>query len=72
MSPEQARGEPVDIRSDQFSFGLVFYEMLTGAAAFDRGSAVSTLAAIVNEECPPIAAANPIPQPLRGSLNVAS
>ena len=64
MSPEQARGEQVDIRSDQFSIGLVLYEMLTGIAAFDRGSAVSTLAAIVNEDCPPITSASPIPRPL--------
>lgn len=64
MSPEQARGEQVDIRSDQFSLGLVLYEMLTGIAAFDRGSAVSTLAAIVNEDCPPITSASPIPRPL--------
>jgi Tol biopolymer transport system component len=58
MSPEQARGEAVDHRSDQFSFGLILYEMLAGRAAFDRGSAVQTMAAIVNEPCPPLDALN--------------
>jgi serine/threonine protein kinase len=52
MSPEQARGEAVDIRSDQFSFGLILHEMLSGAAAFDRGSIVGTMAAILNEAAP--------------------
>lgn len=58
MSPEQARGEPVDHRSDQFSFGLILYEMLAGRAAFDRGSALQTMAAIVDEPCPPLDALN--------------
>ena len=66
MSPEQARGDAVDVRSDQFSFGLILYEMLTGSAAFDRGSAVSTMAAILNEECRPVEEMNPaVPLPLR-------
>ena len=46
MSPEQARGRPVDKRSDIWAFGCVVYEMLTGRKAFDRDTASDTMAAI--------------------------
>jgi eukaryotic-like serine/threonine-protein kinase len=50
MSPEQAKGKPVDRRADIWAFGSVLYEMLTGAIAF-RGESVSeTLAAILKSE----------------------
>jgi serine/threonine protein kinase len=66
MSPEQARGEIVDFRSDQFSFGSMLYEMVTGKRAFQRKTAVDTLGAILNDEPEPIAAINPqAPTPLR-------
>lgn len=65
LSPEQARGEPVDLRADQFSFGLILYEMLAGTAAFDRGSAIRTMAAILDEPCPALDALNTdVPKPL--------
>lgn len=54
MSPEQARGEAVDTRSDIFSFGLILYEMAAGKRPFTRRSAVETLGAIINEEPPPL------------------
>jgi eukaryotic-like serine/threonine-protein kinase len=57
MSPEQAEGQKVDARSDIFSFGSVLYEMLTGRRAFDRGSRIKTMAALLNEEPPPPSAA---------------
>jgi eukaryotic-like serine/threonine-protein kinase len=52
MSPEQVRGKPADHRSDIFSFGAVFYEMLSGNRAFQRESAAETMSAIVREEPP--------------------
>ncbi|HKW03486.1 MAG TPA: protein kinase [Vicinamibacterales bacterium] len=55
MSPEQVRGQRVDQRSDIFSFGVVFYEMLTGRRAFQGDSAVETMNAILKAD-PPTAA----------------
>ncbi len=52
MSPEQVRGEAVDHRSDLFSMGAIFYEMLSGARAFKRDSSIETLNAILKEEPP--------------------
>ncbi len=50
LSPEQARGEVADHRSDIFGFGAVLYEMLTGTPAFLRPSGAETIAAILREE----------------------
>ena len=55
MSPEQATGRHVDFRSDQFSFGAVIYELLTGQRAFHRPTVVETLSAILRDEPPPLA-----------------
>ena len=54
MSPEQVLEKPVDARSDIFSFGAVLYEMLAGRRAFQHGSAVDTMHAIVHQELPDI------------------
>ena len=50
LSPEQARGEHADARSDIFAFGAVFYEMLTGQAAFARNTPADSIVAILREE----------------------
>ena len=52
MSPEQVRGQTVDLRSDIFSFGAVLYEALSGRRAFHGDSAVESLNAILKEEPP--------------------
>jgi hypothetical protein len=54
MSPEQARGQPVDPRSDLFSLGIVLHEMLGGASPFHRGSSAETLVAILKESPAPL------------------
>jgi len=69
MSPQQATGERVDFRSDQFSFGVILYEMATGQRAFERSSAMETMAAILRDEPEPIGHLNPqIPPPLQWTV----
>ena len=47
MSPEQARGQPLDKRTDVWAFGCVLFEMLTGSPAFRRETITDTIAAVV-------------------------
>ena len=54
MSPEQAKGKKVDARSDIFSFGIVFYEMLTGRRAFQGKTALETVGSILKDEPAPL------------------
>ena len=58
MSPEQARGRPVDKRADLWAFGAVLYEMLTGRSAFAGETVSDTIAAVLSASrtglrCPP-------------------
>jgi serine/threonine protein kinase len=50
MAPEQAKGKEVDKRADIWAFGCVFYEMLTGAAAYQGDSSQETIASILRDE----------------------
>jgi Tol biopolymer transport system component len=59
MSPEQVRGRPADFRSDLFAFGAILYEMLAGRPAFQRGTALETMTAVLREEPPDLPATVP-------------
>ncbi|HYN03544.1 MAG TPA: protein kinase [Vicinamibacteria bacterium] len=66
MSPEQARGRPVDYRSDQFTLGAILYEMATGRQAFRRETPAQTIAAIIEDPPEPMAELCPqLPPPVR-------
>jgi len=54
MSPEQASGRTADFRSDQFSLGVLAYEMLAGRRAFSGATVVETLSAIIRDEPVPV------------------
>jgi serine/threonine protein kinase len=56
MSPEQARGLPVDVRSDVFSLGGMLYEMLAGQAPFQGSTATDVMAAILERQPTPLSA----------------
>ncbi len=55
MSPEQARGEEIDSRSDLFSLGLIFYELLTGKSPYEASTSFGSLLKRTQEHArPPI------------------
>lgn len=58
MSPEQATGRDMDYRADQFSFGVVLYEMLTRIRPFDRETKPETMTAIIRDDPPPPSSVN--------------
>ena len=68
MAPELLRGAGTDARTDLFAFGAVLYEMLTGSAAFAAESEADLVAAILEDEPPPIAMRQPLTPPTLAGL----
>ena len=66
MSPEQVRGKPIDARTDIFSLGATFYEMLTGRRAFSRDTPVETLGAVLRDDPRKHPETEKIPEELQG------
>jgi serine/threonine protein kinase/tetratricopeptide (TPR) repeat protein len=72
MSPEQARGQKIDNRTDIFSLGVVLYETITGRAPFDGETSNHAIVAILEREPPPIAGYRPdAPAELQHTVNRA-
>ena len=68
MSPEQAKGKPVDKRSDVWAFGCVLYEMLAGKRAFEGEDASETMAFVMAREPDWSALSADVPSPIRALL----
>jgi hypothetical protein len=68
MSPEQAKGQPADKRSDIWAFGCVLYEMLTGRRPFDGGDVTETMAFVLTRDPDWSALPAEVPGPLRTLL----
>jgi eukaryotic-like serine/threonine-protein kinase len=69
MSPEQAAGQPVDARTDVFSFGVVLYELLAGRRPFDGATELDTLHKIVHRDAAPLPQS--VPSALRALIDRA-
>jgi eukaryotic-like serine/threonine-protein kinase len=72
MSPEQARGQRLDARSDLFSLGVVLYEMAAGCAPFARATVADTIASILEKEPTPLAQfTSEVPEQIEGIIRKA-